>query len=97
MEIREFQKMMEEIYGQRDRKRGVERTFLWIIEELGELVRGVRKKSREEIETEFADVVAWVFSLANLLDVDIEKVIGKYDGRCPKCKESPCVCEDGWK
>ena len=97
MEIREFQKMMDELYGSRDRKRGVEKTFLWVIEEMGELVRGIRKKNRKEIENEFADVVAWIFSLANLLEVDIERAIAKYDGKCPKCGKSPCICEDGWK
>ncbi len=97
MEIREFQKMMDELYGSRDRERGVEKTFLWVIEEMGELVRGIRKKNRKEIENEFADVVAWIFSLANLLEVDIEKAIAKYDGKCPKCEKSPCTCEDGWK
>lgn len=97
MEIKEFQKMMDEIYGSRDRKRGVEKTFLWVIEEVGELVRGIRKKSKEEIENEFADVVAWLFSLANLLDVDLERAIKKYNGKCPKCGESPCICKDGWK
>jgi len=97
MEIREFQKLMREIYGERDRRRGVEKTYMWIVEEMGELVRAIRRKNEEEIKNELADVVAWTFSLANLLEVDVENALKKYASACPKCKKSPCVCEEGWK
>ncbi|HEX17174.1 MAG TPA: nucleotide pyrophosphohydrolase [Thermoplasmatales archaeon] len=96
MEIRDFQKLMDEIYGERDRKRGIERTCMWVIEELGELVRAIRKSSDEEIKEEIADVVAWIFSLANLLNVDIETALKKYLDACPKCGKKPCECKEGW-
>jgi len=97
MEIKEFQRKMYEIYGERDKKRGIEKTYMWAIEEMGELVRAIRKSNREEIGSEFADVIAWLFSLANLLELDIENVLKKYANTCPKCKKNPCTCEEGWK
>lgn len=97
MEIKEFQRIMHEIYGERDKKRGIEKTYMWVIEEIGELARAIRKSNRGEIENEFADVVAWIFSLANLLEIDIEDTLKKYAAVCPKCKKNPCGCEEGWK
>lgn len=97
MEIREFQKLMREIYGERDRRRGVEKTYMWMVEEMGELVRAIRRKNEEEIKNELADVVAWIFSLANLLEIDVENALKKYVTVCPKCQKNPCVCEEGWK
>lgn len=94
MEMKEFQRIMDEIYGERDKRGGIERAFMWIVEEIGELVRAYRRSDREEIENELADIVAWIFSLANLLEIDIEKSISKYLVVCPKCKKNPCECEE---
>ncbi|NJE61219.1 MazG nucleotide pyrophosphohydrolase domain-containing protein [Thermococcus sp. 21S7] len=95
MEIREFQEMIREIYFHKDSKRGVERTFLWFVEEVGELSEAIRKKDREAMEEEFADVLAWLASLANLLDIDIEEAARKkYPGACPYCGKKPCECEE---
>jgi NTP pyrophosphatase (non-canonical NTP hydrolase) len=44
---------------------------------------------------EFADVVAWLVSVANLEGIDIQNAVtAKYGSGCPKCKETPCVCPD---
>ncbi|WP_148882216.1 MazG nucleotide pyrophosphohydrolase domain-containing protein [Thermococcus aciditolerans] len=95
MEIREFQEMIKEIYFHKDSKRGVERTFLWFVEEIGELSEAIRKNDREAMEEEFADVLAWLASLANLLDIDIEEAAKKkYPGVCPYCGKKPCECEE---
>jgi len=95
MEVREFQGMIREIYFHKDSRRGVERTFLWFVEEAGELSEAIRKRDREAMEEEFADVLAWLASLANLLDVDLEEAARKkYPGVCPRCGKKPCECEE---
>ncbi len=93
MEVREFQRLMEEIYGKKDRERGPEGTMLWLVEEVGELAEAVRKGDVKAAEEELADIIAWAFSLANVLGIDVEDVLkSKYPGVCPKCGEKPCVC-----
>lgn len=91
MEVSELQERMDEYYGARDRERGVEVTALWLVEEVGELAEAVR--TGEELEKEFADVAAWLASLANLMDVDLEAEFEElYGDGCPDCGEAPCVC-----
>lgn len=94
MEINEFQNLIKEIYFEKDSKRGADKTFIWLIEEVGELAEQLNKgKSKEELEEEFADVLAWIFSLANLENIDLEKAITKkYPGKCIKCGKIPCLC-----
>jgi len=75
--IREFQELIRKYYYERDSKRGLERTFIWFIEEVGELARAINKGGRENIEEEIADVAAWLVSVANLLGIDLEKAILK--------------------
>jgi NTP pyrophosphatase (non-canonical NTP hydrolase) len=95
MELREFQRLIRDIYFHKDSKRGVERTFLWFVEEVGELSEAIRENDREAMEEEFADVLAWLASLANLLDIDIEEAAKKkYPGVCPYCGKKPCECEE---
>ena len=63
--VREFQRLIDQIYGQKDRDRGIEGTFLWFHEEVGELTRAVRRgHDRENLQEEFADVFAWLVSMA---------------------------------
>ncbi|BAA29877.1 74aa long hypothetical protein [Pyrococcus horikoshii OT3] len=73
----------------------MERTFFWFIEEVGELAEALRKGDRESMEEEFADVLAWLASLANLVDIDLEEAAKKkYPGVCPYCGKKPCECEE---
>lgn len=96
MRISDFQKMMKEIYYRRDKERGVEKTFMWLVEEVGELGRAILKGENDQIEEEVADVLAWLASLCNLLGVDLEKAaLKKYTGYCPYCKSKPCTCSSG--
>lgn len=74
MEIRDAQRLIREIYYERDRARGLFATFTWFVEEVGELADSVLKMDRRSLEEEFADVFAWLLSLANLLDIDLERV-----------------------
>jgi len=78
MEIREFQNFIERKYGTRDRERGTAATFMWFIEEVGELATALAGNDQANKEEEFADVLAWMCTLANVNNVDIEKAIEKY-------------------
>ncbi len=89
----ELQDVIERTYGDRDRDRGVAPTVAWLAEELGELAQAVRKGTQAEIEHEFSDVLAWVATLANQVDVDLATVVDRYRDGCPKCSSIPCACE----
>ncbi|MFA5553461.1 MAG: MazG nucleotide pyrophosphohydrolase domain-containing protein [Phycisphaerae bacterium] len=78
MEISEFQGLIKEKYGKRDRQRGTPATFLWFIEEVGELATALAAGSKKNKQEEFADVFAWLCTLANNCDVELEQAIKKY-------------------
>ena len=92
MEISDFQGTVGDIYLARDRERGVDATFRWFTEEVGELARAIRTGERANRELEVSDVLAWLASLANLLDVDLNEAAARYADGCPKCHASPCSC-----
>jgi len=92
VEVGEFQRWMDERYGERDRARGLDRTFNWFVEEVGELSRALRKGTREEVEHEFSDAFAWLLSVANLAGIDAQDALERYATGCPKCAASPCAC-----
>ena len=78
MHISEFQRLILQKYGQRDRDRGTTATFMWFIEEVGELATALAADDGKNKEEEFADVFAWLCTLANINDVDLEKACRKY-------------------
>lgn len=78
MEIRAFQEFINQKYGKRDRERGTSATFMWFIEEVGELATALAGDDHTNKEEEFADVLAWLCTLANISDVDLEKALEKY-------------------
>ncbi len=93
MEIGEFQKLIREIYLARDAQRGADKTFLWLLEEVGELTRAYRRGDRQGVGQEMADVIAWLASVANLLNIDLESaLVQKYPQKCPLCSSVPCTC-----
>jgi NTP pyrophosphatase (non-canonical NTP hydrolase) len=94
MHIYEFQEMMRHLYFKRDSERGVNGTYNWLVDEIEELGEELKKgTNREATEKEFADVIAWLASLANITGIDLEKAaINKYKNKCPKCQRSPCQC-----
>uniref|UniRef100_A0A7C6EBL3 Nucleotide pyrophosphohydrolase n=1 Tax=candidate division WOR-3 bacterium TaxID=2052148 RepID=A0A7C6EBL3_UNCW3 len=94
MTIQEFQKLIEQIYYAKDKKRGITGTYCWFIEEVGELARALRQNNRKDLAAEFADVFAWLVTLASLCEIDLETATKKYQNGCPKCHKSPCVCEE---
>ena len=94
MTITEFQRLIRDIYVDKDSRRGQDGTFRWLVEETGELARAMRKDDRANLEEEFADVFAWLTSLATLEGIDLEAAAGKYSDGCPKCRRTPCACEE---
>ena len=85
MELRNFQDTMREIYLERDEQRGVDATFRWLTEELGELARAIRTSERTNLELEFSDVLAWLTSLANASSVPGKTaVFGSVTGAKPR-------------
>jgi NTP pyrophosphatase (non-canonical NTP hydrolase) len=66
---------------------------MWLIEEVGELAAALRDGSHEEKLGEFADVLAWLTTIANVADVDLnEAVQRKYGAGCPGCGQYICSC-----
>jgi NTP pyrophosphatase (non-canonical NTP hydrolase) len=92
--LRQLQEQIRRAYFERDAERGLERTFLWFVEEVGELARLLKsdRKDAEALRTEFSDVLAWLLSVANLAGVDIQEAAQRYADGCPKCHASPCRC-----
>jgi NTP pyrophosphatase (non-canonical NTP hydrolase) len=95
MTIQEFQQLIERIYGEKDSARGTAGTFMWFSEEVGELSRALRRGRREELEGEFADVLAWLCTLASMHGVDVQAAArAKYAHGCPRCHATPCACHE---
>jgi NTP pyrophosphatase (non-canonical NTP hydrolase) len=94
VQVREFQELIERIYYERDAARGLAGTHMWFCEEVGELTRALRRNRREELEGEFADVLAWLATLASIAGVDLEEAARtKYARGCPRCLSTPCACK----
>ena len=83
MELRDVQDLMETLYGEHDRARGIPSTVAWLCEELGELAQAVRKGTREQQLHELGDVLAWLASLANQLDLSLDDAMARYRDNPP--------------
>ncbi|MCK6483403.1 MAG: nucleotide pyrophosphohydrolase [Phycisphaerae bacterium] len=94
MDIAAFQQLIDRMYSHKDRVRGAAGTFLWLTEELGELASAVAEGTPEEKSAEFADVLAWLVTLANVEGVDLARAIEKYAHGCPGCGQMVCVCDE---
>ncbi|MHA1594983.1 MAG: MazG nucleotide pyrophosphohydrolase domain-containing protein [Candidatus Baldrarchaeia archaeon] len=95
MDLTKFQELMRKLYFDKDKKRGVFKTFAWLVQEVGELGRALLNGNRDAIMEEMGDVLAWLSSLANILDIDLsEAAQRKYPGVCPKCGCKPCRCPE---
>lgn len=93
MTLDQLQQRIRELYGEKDGRRGVEGTFMWFMEEVGELSAALRGGTHEERVLEFADVLAWLATLANCVGVDLDEAMRKkYGIGCPGCGQTPCAC-----
>ena len=72
MDMTDFQALMEATYGERDRARGVPASIAWLAEEVGEFAKAARKGTRDEQLHELGDVIAWLASIANQLDLTFD-------------------------
>ncbi len=78
VDITEFQELMETLYGEGDRERGIPATVAWLCEEMGELAQAVRKGTPDQQLHEVGDVFAWLASLANQLDLSLTDAAQRY-------------------
>ena len=76
--ISAFQQFIREKYYARDSERGTPGTFMWFIEEVGELSSALAGDDEVNTEEEFADVLAWLATLANINGIDLAKAVEKY-------------------
>lgn len=78
VQITDFQDLMETLYGEEDRERGMPSSVAWLCEEVGELAQAVRKGTREQQLHELGDVLAWLSSIANQLGLSLEDAAQRY-------------------
>ncbi|MGB0740550.1 MAG: MazG nucleotide pyrophosphohydrolase domain-containing protein [Planctomycetaceae bacterium] len=99
MTLEELQEMIARMYSRKDEARGVEGTFMWLMEEVGELAASLRDNSpREETAREFADVLAWLATIANVAGISLTEAVQlKYGNGCPGCQQMVCACADSEK
>lgn len=96
--LADFQRLIRDMYLPKDQARGVDGTFMWLIEEVGELAGALRNGTHQERQHEFADVLAWLTTIANCVGVDLtEAVRVKYGSGCPGCGQFVCQCADSGK
>jgi len=96
--LRDFQSLIHKMYYAKDVERGAEATFLWLMEEIGELATALRSGTKEELGAEFADVLAWMTTIANVKGIDMtDEIEKKYGSGCPGCGKFVCDCPDARK
>ena len=80
MRLAEFQQLIRDRYHATDSARGVPGTLLWFSEEVGELAEALGHRERGDgdeanLREEFADVLAWLTTIANICEVDLEQAV----------------------
>jgi NTP pyrophosphatase (non-canonical NTP hydrolase) len=92
MDLEQFQRLMGETYGERDRARGLPSAVAWLTEEVGELAQSIRKGTPAQQREELADVLAWLASIAEQLGLSLADAASRYARGCPRCRAVPCRC-----
>lgn len=96
--LEDFQALIRRMYLKKDVARGVDGTFMWLMEEVGELAAALREGTPEDQAAEFADVLAWLTTIANVANIDLAAAVRrKYGAGCPGCGQFVCTCDDGGK
>lgn len=91
--LADFQQLIRAMYFEKDAARGLDGTFMWFMEEVGELASALRHGTKEERLGEFADVLAWLATMANVAGIDLAEAVGrKYGSGCPGCDKLVCTC-----
>ncbi len=98
LSLNDFQRKIREMYFEKDLARGVDGTFMWLMEEVGELAAALREGTPEEQAAEFADVLAWLTTIANVAGIDLAEALErKYGSGCPGCGQLVCTCDNSGK
>jgi NTP pyrophosphatase (non-canonical NTP hydrolase) len=98
LSIVDVQRHIRRMYYEKDVARGVDGTFMWLMEEIGELASALRGNDQDNLAEEFADVIAWLATIANVADVDLNTALkAKYGTGCPGCGRLVCECPDSEK
>lgn len=93
LSIADLQRHIRQMYYDKDVVRGVDGTFMWLMEEVGELASALRGDDRQNLAEEFADVIAWLVTIANVADIDLATALSaKYGSGCPGCSRLVCTC-----
>jgi NTP pyrophosphatase (non-canonical NTP hydrolase) len=96
--LADLQALIRKMYFEKDQARGIEATFLWLMEEVGELATALRSGTQQERLEEFADVLAWLATIANVAGIDLSAAIAhKYGRGCPGCGQFVCTCPESEK
>jgi NTP pyrophosphatase (non-canonical NTP hydrolase) len=96
--LAEFQQLIRRMYLEKDLARGIDGTFMWLMEEVGELATALRNGTQAERSGEFADVLAWLATIANVAEIDLTAaILEKYGSGCPGCGRLVCTCPDAGK
>lgn len=98
LSIADLQRHIHQMYYEKDVARGADGTFMWLMEEIGELAAALRGDDRENLAEEFADVIAWLATIANVADIDLNSALqAKYGRGCPGCARLVCECPNSEK
>ena len=98
LSLNDFQRLIREMYFEKDLARGVDGTFMWLMEEVGELAAALREGTPAEQAAEFADVLAWLTTIANVAGIDLAEALQqKYGSGCPGCGQLVCSCDNAGK
>ncbi len=98
LSVTDLQQHIHRMYYEKDVARGVDGTFMWLMEEMGELASALRSDDRENLAEEFADVIAWLATIANVANIDLNAaLVAKYGSGCPGCQRLVCECPDSEK
>src|SRR3954453_2543206 len=96
--LRGFPPLIRDMDHEKDVARGVDGTFMWLMEEVGELAASLREGTLSEQSAEFADVLAWLTTIANVAGVDLSAAVReKYGAGCPGCGHLICTCDNAEK
>ncbi len=93
LSLSDLQRHIHAMYYEKDVARGVDGTFMWLMEEIGELASALRGNDKQNLAEEFADVIAWLATIANVAQVDLSAALqAKYGSGCPGCHKLVCIC-----
>lgn len=94
---------LKKIYGKTNQEKGLEFVLSRLLEEFYEIadcefrLKGKHISTvaefRNQIAKEFADVFAWIFAIANILNLNLDGLAKAWAfKKCATCKKNPCFC-----